>query len=102
MTGPKKLTHEIVHKRDDGSRVKITSTLSTSSSFSATAVYMQEVHICAPKKRTWLTPHDPNCHGYRALGMRERAKFRKVAALLVVTQEELDHAAICLWEQIKP
>lgn len=97
------LQREKTLRREDGSRVKITTTLKTDG-YGARSVgaYHHTVLVCEYKKRTWKGTYSGDDYQYRALSMEDRRQFERDSLLKFVTKEELGQAAAELWEAIKP
>ena len=93
---------ELLLRRDNGDRVKITVTLNRFGDSSP--LYGVDVDTCQKGKRTWLSAVDTNCYKYRAtpFASSEREDFAEKLKLALVTDEEIHQAKIQLWESIKP
>lgn len=93
------MTHEVILKRDNGSRVKIIVTIPT---FGGKFEYSIDVLTCEKGKRTWKVPYDEDGYKYRGMSTNDRALFRSKSILLSVSPEEIYRAKLQLWEKIKP
>lgn len=100
-----KVRRETILRREDGTRVMITTALKHEyNGGNGCHTYGQQVDTCAKGKRTWQPVYDDNAYDFRSLPFNsvEREKYIMFKQLSVVSQEELDAAALELWEQMKP
>ena len=93
---------ELLLKRDNGDRVKITVTLNTYS-YSG-PLYDVDVDMCEKGKRTWKSAVNTDCYTYRStpFASLEREKFVEKLKLKMVTKDEILKAKIQLWESLHP
>lgn len=80
------MTHEKIIKRDNGSRVKISVSLTIDFS---RINWQTDVWTCAARKRTWINSVDHNSWDYRSMDMQERGEYRTEKQLEVVTRQEI-------------
>lgn len=91
---------EKIIKREDGSRVRIITSLRDS--YSNQPIYESIVHVCGKGKRTWNGTYSDGDFSFRRLSMDERKVFINEKNLEYVTEQELHDAKLELWESIKP
>jgi hypothetical protein len=96
------MKHEKIIKREDGSRVKILVDLESGWLDRDCVKWEYAVRVCAPNKRTWLRPYDPESFLFRRLNKEDKERFIFKEMLKHVTKEELQEAAMELWNKIKP
>lgn len=91
--------HEKIIRKSDGSRVKIT--ISISGRYREFK-YITEVMYCPYKKRKWLDIVDYNSFEYRKLDHEERVKLIERARLDHVSEDEILETKTELWNMLKP
>ena len=96
------MRHEKIIKNEDGSRVKITVSMSTDSRHMSGADYTISVETCEPKKRTFKSVVDGNSYSYRGLSMDERRKFCLDKNIEIAGKDAINKAMIECWEKAKP
>jgi len=97
-----KLKLEKILKRDDGSRVKLTISMSVMYPVSNEVNYIFRVELCKKGKRTWSEPTDNNNYKHRLLSLEERINAINMAYLDHVSLAEINNAKLELWQSIKP
>jgi hypothetical protein len=91
--------YEKVIKRQNGKRVRII----VSAHFAQNLVeYRVMVHICEPKKRTWVSTFNSMDYSYRSLSIHDRKQCEYKALLNHASESELHDAKLELWEAMKP
>lgn len=92
--------NEIIIKRADGSKVKLTVSLGID--FLGPVSWGISAYVCEPNKRTFLNVLDTDDYAYRRLNPKERNEFHAVKIKEVVSDDEILAAKVSLWESIKP
>ena len=95
------ITKELILRREDGSRVKITAHFYVDG-FRGCSEYRCEVYICQPKKRTFVDVVDGDCFRYRKLSMEHRVFYKNKKHLDYVSKEELLEAKKAVWQMLNP
>lgn len=97
----KKMRHEKIIKRPDGSRVRITVTLDTES-YKTTARWGFMCDVCEKGKRTWTTPVNRDDYSWRRLSAEDRIAENKRRCLTLASEEEVLEVMQELMALIKP
>jgi hypothetical protein len=80
------MRYEKIIKRDDGSKVRITTSIRVDS-FRDTVEYDFYIHVCEPRKRTWHSPHNfDSDYNWRRMSFEERKNYEIDKYLLVVNK----------------
>lgn len=95
------MKHEKIIKRDDGSRIRITVTLSIDWHRDE-PTWGFIVHKCDKGKRTWITPVDHDEYRWRRLGVEARRAEDHRRSLTLASEGEVESAMTELWQKIKP
>lgn len=94
------MKHEKIIVRENGLKVRITVELTIDW---RETYWRTMVETCQPKKRTWINTHDSGDYTFRRLPNQQQKNQAILAAHLEhVTPEELNQAALELWQQLKP
>lgn len=95
------MRHEKIIRRDDGSRVKITVSL-TVDYCSNNANWDFQVHRCEKGKRSWESNVDEFSYTLRSLSIKEQRARTRHLALQLATEEEVKAVMQELLNTIKP
>jgi hypothetical protein len=92
--------HTKIFKREDGSRVRIHATITTT--YGNAGIWSFQVHTSPKGRRTWYSVVDDSDYSYRRLSVAERYVYAEKKSLEVVSPEEIQATLMELWEKIKP
>jgi hypothetical protein len=93
------MRQEKIIKRNDGSRVKI---ITTVQELYGNIVYRTSVYYCESGKRLWRSNFSTDDYCYRKLSNDERQIFIENKNLEYATREEIHAEKLAIWELIKP
>jgi hypothetical protein len=93
------MQQEKIIKRDDGSRVKI---ITTVQELCGNVVYRTSVYYRESGKRLWRSNFSTEDYGYRKLPFEEKQIFIENKNLEYATKEEIYAEKVSIWESIKP
>ena len=96
------MKHEKIVKKEDGSRVKITVSMSTDSWRFSDINYHISVDTCEPRKRTFKPAVDDTSYLYRSLSMDDRREHCLKKNIEIAGKDNINAAIIECWEKAKP
>ena len=94
------MKHELIERKPDGSRVKVTVTII--SDWHKDTLYSISVETCEKGKRTWNPTVDGNDYRYRALSMDDRKKFCEQKDIEAALKVLINKAMLQAWEKMAP
>lgn len=96
------MRHEEIIKNEDGSRIKITISMSTDPWKRADVHYEIFVEACEPRKRTFKPVIDEDGYAYRCLSIEDRREYRFRKNIETAGKEAINNAMLECWKKTKP